>query len=110
MTYSVDLIDKEEIKEVQSLYLRLLIAILIIAIISYFISYKTIKPLDDNLLEMNNVMKDYLENPNSRQVHDLSLIRHPDLRKIFSKTLSASKHTLKSFEQVNKIIHEVEKS
>lgn len=110
ITYSSDIIERAERAEIYWLYLRLLIAIIIIAIISYFISYKTIQPLDNNLLEMNTVLVDYLDNLTVRKNHDVSSITHPELRKLMLQTLASSKKTLNAFENLNKLINEVEKT
>lgn len=110
MTYSIDLINSEEKKEIYLLYLRLLAAIMLIVFISYFITYKTITPLDKNLQKMNEIMATYIDNPSNRQLIDLTAIDHLELRKVLHQTISSSKVTLKSFEQLQKIIHEVENS
>ena len=110
LSYSTSLIEKAEKAEVYSLYLRLLLSVLFISLISYYISHKTINPLDKTLLEMNNVIAEYLKNPNNRKNFDLSIITEPELRKIFSQTLSSSKKTLGAFENLQKLINEVEKN
>lgn len=106
MEYSLSIVNDKETQEIENLYFRLAIMLIIALIVSVIVGNKIIKPLSICFDAMNKNVQNLLANKDSEV--DLSQINQPELRKDFLKMYSAIKQSLESAEYLQKWINEVQ--
>jgi hypothetical protein len=106
MDYSLSIVNNEEKIEIENLYLRLAIMIIVAFIISLIVGNKLIKPLGTCFNAMNKNIQNLLINTEDEV--DLVQISQAELRKDFLKMHGSIKQSMESLNYLRKWINEVQ--
>ncbi len=107
LAYSPEDIKKDSQKEIHALYQRLLAFLLAILILSYIISYKTIKSIDYSLIEIGKYMDEFVDNPKDAPDPSQLPIQDVHLRREFIKSIKCSKNIFKSLDYIKRLSDEI---
>jgi hypothetical protein len=103
LVYSPEIIKKNSQEEIKNLYLRMLAFLSVIFLVSYIISYKTIKHIESSLTKISTYLDVFIKSPKEADDPTKIPIEDIDLRQEFIKSVKNAKVTFKSLGQLRRL-------